>query len=983
MYSKLQLKFDSHLDYQDEAISSIVDLFEGQTTTQSIFTVSSGARIAKLTSTNYKNIGIGNRLEISEQEILENLQKIQLRNGIPQTKSISNGYDFDVEMETGTGKTYVYTKSIMELHKQYGFAKFIIVVPSIAIKEGVYKSLKITENHFKELYNNVQYDFFIYNSNKLELVRDFAVNDCISIMIINIDAFRKDSNIINRPNDKLNGLKPIELIQGTNPIIIIDEPQSVDNTELSLNAIQNLNSLCIFRYSATHAKKHNLIYRLNAIDAYERKLVKGIDVAGFSSANQHNEAYIKLVSIDNKKTPISAKIEVDATSKDGLGIKRKIISVKSGDDLESKTKRNVYEGYIVEDICCQPENEYIQFEPIHKYVSLGETTGDIDDTVLKRQMIRKTIQEHLDKELTYTRNGIKVLSLFFIDRVAKYRDKGEKGIYAKMFEEEYVDLIKRPKYKGILKSDDPQVQAESCHNGYFSADKSGWVDSNGNTVKDEETYKLIMIDKEKLLSFDSKLRFIFSHSALAEGWDNPNVFQICTLVDTKSVNDKRQKIGRGLRLCVDQSGNRIHDPYINQLTVMANESFEEFAAALQREYEENSGIRFGIIEQHTFAKTTIRSEKGEIEYLGEEGSRRIYQSFLETGYINNKGIVQDKLKIDVRENNLQIPEEFKGLKGQILDTCKAVCGTLNIRNNDDKRIVTLKKQVLLSDDFKDLWDRIKYKTKYELNFNSDDLIDVCADQIQKLEIKLPMLMYNKASIRINSSGVEANASIPVRVENLDYELELPDIITYLQNKTDLTRHTIVRILTDSRVNLDDFMKNPQMFMEGVSKIIVRNVRLMALKGIVYKKIGDYYAQDLFDSEELIGYLNKNMIKSDRSIYEYIIYDSDVERKFALQLESLRDVKLYVKLPDWFKITTPIGNYNPDWAVLMDNDEGEHLYFVFETKGNIDNNRESEKYKIECGKKHFECLGQDVRYLVRTDLNNLEEGNIYFNCEYFN
>lgn len=977
MSSKLQLKFDSHLDYQDEAISSVVDLFEGQTTSQSIFTVSSGARIAKLTSTNYKNIGFGNRLEISEQELLENLQKIQLRNGIPQSRTISNGYDFDVEMETGTGKTYVYTKSIMELNKQYGFTKFIIVVPSIAIKEGVYKSLKITENHFKELYNNVQYDFFIYNSNKLELVRDFAVNDCVSIMIINIDAFRKDGNIINRTNDKLNGLKPIELIQGTNPIVIIDEPQSVDNTELSLNAIQNLNSLCIFRYSATHVKKHNLIYRLNAIDAYERKLVKGIDVAGFSSANQHNEAYIKLASVDNKKTPISAKIEVDAVSKDGLGTKRKVITVKSGDDLESKTKRSVYRGFIVEDICCQPENEYIQFEPIQKYVFLGESIGDVDDTVLKRQMIRKTIQEHLDKELIYNKNGIKVLSLFFIDRVSKYRDKGEKGIYAKMFEEEYVDLIKRPKYRDILKSDDPQVQAESCHNGYFSADKSGWVDSNGNTIKDEETYKLIMIDKEKLLSFDSKLRFIFSHSALAEGWDNPNVFQICTLVDTKSVNDKRQKIGRGLRLCVDQSGNRIHDSYVNQLTVMANESFEEFAAGLQREYEENSGIRFGIIEQHTFAKTTIRDENGEVGYLGEEGSKRIYQSFLETGYINDKGKALDKLKIDVRENNVHIPEEFKDLKGQILDTCKTVCGTLNIKNNDDKRTVTLKKQVLLSDDFKDLWDRIKYKTKYELNFNSDDLIDVCANQIQKLEIKPPMLMYNKASIEINSSGIEANASIPVRVENLDYDEELPDIITYLQNKTDLTRRTIVRILTDSRVNLDDFKKNPQMFMEGASKIISRNVRQMALKGIVYKKIGDYYAQDLFNSEELIGYLNKNMIKSDRSIYEYTIYDSDVERKFALQLESLRDVKLYVKLPDWFKITTPIGNYNPDWAVLMDNGDGEHLYFVFETKGNIDNNRESEKYKIECGKRHFECLGQDVRYLVRTDLNNLEEGDIYF------
>ncbi len=977
MSSKLELKFDSHLDYQDEAISSVVDLFDGQTTSQSVFTISSGARIANISSSNFSsNLGYGNRLEISEQELLENLQKIQLRNGIRQSVSISNGYDFDVEMETGTGKTYVYTKSIMELNKKYGFTKFIIVVPSIAIKEGVYKSLKITQNHFNELYNNTPYEYFLYNSGKLESVRDFAFDNNISIMIINIDAFRKDANIINRPNENLNGLKPIELIQGTNPIVIIDEPQSVDNTNLSLKAIQNLKPLCIFRYSATHVKKHNLVFRLNAIDAFERKLVKGIDVAGFFSANQHNEAYVKLISVDNKKSPITAKIEVDATSNDGLGINRKTITVKAGDDLESKTKRSVYEGYFVEDICCQLGNEYIQFEPIEKYVFLGETIGDVDDLIIKRQMIRKTIQEHLDKELNYSKDGIKVLSLFFIDRVAKYRNKGEKGIYAQIFEEEYIDLIKRPKYRDILKAEDPQVQAESCHNGYFSQDKSGWVDSNGNTVKDEDTYKLIMIDKEKLLSFDSKLRFIFSHSALAEGWDNPNVFQICTLVDTKSVNDKRQKIGRGLRLCVDQSGNRIHDPNINQLTVVANESFEEFAAGLQHEYEEESGIRFGIIEEHTFAKITYRNNEGEVAHLGEEGSRKIYQAFVESGYINSNGKVQGNLKIDIKEKKVQIPEEFVKFKEQILGICKDICGSINIKNNEDKRSIPLKKRVLLSEDFKDLWNRIKFKTKFELNFDSDKLIDICAEQIQRLEIKPPMLKYNIASIKIDTSGVTANASIPIRVADIKFDEDLPDIITYLQNKTDLTRRTIVRILTDSRVNLDDFKKNPQMFMEGVSNIIVKNVRRMALKGIVYKKIGDYYAQDLFNSEELIGYLNKNMVKSERSIYEYTVYDSEVEHNFALQLEALRDVKLYVKLPDWFKINTPIGSYNPDWAVLMENQEEERLYFVFETKGNTINNRESETYKIECGKKHFECLGQDVKYQVTTDLN-LKETKIYF------
>lgn len=987
MSSKLQLKFDSHLDYQDEAISSVVDLFKGQSSSQALFTVSAGAHNVKLTSSNYSNLGIGNRMDISEQELLENLQNVQLRNSIAQSTSLNGSFDFDIEMETGTGKTYVYTKAIFELNKEHGFSKFIIVVPSLAIKEGVFKSLKITESHFKELFNNVQYDYFVYDSDKLEQVRDFAINDCISIMIINIDAFRKSfeditdnskkSNIIHRPNDKLNGMKPIDLIAETNPIVIIDEPQSVDTTDKSAAAIRSLNPLCVFRYSATHVRKHNMIYRLNAIDAYERKLVKGIDVAGFSTANQHNEAYIKLISVDNKKKPIVAKIEVDVASKDGIGIQRKVIVVKKGDDLESKTKRSVYSNYYVDDIWCEVGNEYIDFQPVDKIIPLGTAIGDVDDLIIKRQMISKTIQEHLEKELDYNKRGIKVLSLFFIDRVAKYRDKGEKGPYAKIFEEEYYRIIQKPKYKSILGSDDPKIQAESCHNGYFSVDKSGWVDSNGKTVKDDETYKLIMIDKEKLLSFSSKLRFIFSHSALAEGWDNPNVFQICTLVDTKSIKDKRQKIGRGLRLCVDQSGNRIHDPNVNQLTVMANESFEDFALGLQHEYEEDSGIKFGFIERHTFAKASTKDAEGNITYIGEEGSKKIYQTFLDIGYINEKGRVQDKLKVAIKEGKVELPDEFKDVSSQIIETCRQVCGSLNIKNNEDKKKVTLKKEVLLGDDFKELWEKIKFKTKYELNFDSEKLADACAEQIQNLEIKPPVLLYNKATIEINASGVRANASIPVRVDELSSGEELPDIITYLQNKTDLTRKTIVRILTDDRVNLENFKKNPQMFMEGVSRIIIKNVRSMALKGIKYTKIGDCYAQELFESEELTGYLNKNLIETkNRGLYEYTIYDSDVERNFAQQLDSFPNVKLFVKLPDWFRITTPIGDYNPDWAVLMDGTDGEHLYFVFETKGNLDNNRASEEFKIECGRRHFEALDSNIRYSVKTDMNDFITGEFY-------
>lgn len=966
----LKLQFDSHLDYQDEAISSVVDLFKGQNSSQSNFTLS-GTSIPKLTGSNYSALGIGNRLNISEQELLENLQNIQLRNSLPQSKTLSDGYNFDVEMETGTGKTYVYTKSIMELYKERGFTKFIIVVPGIAVKEGVNKSLEITKSHFLEIYNNIQYDFFIYDSSKLERIRDFAINECISIMIINIDAFKKDDNIINRPNDNLNGKKPIDLISQTNPIVIIDEPQSVDTTSKSIDAINKLNPLCIFRYSATHEKKHHMIYRLNAIDAYERKLVKGIDVAGFSSANQHNEAYVKLIAVDNKQSKLTAKIEVEVATKDTLGIIKKTITVSPGVDLESKTKRAVYENYIVEDICCQPNNEYIQFAPVNKYVHLKETIGDVDDLVIKKQMIRKTIQEHLEKELDCTKRGIKVLSLFFIDRVANYRDKGEKGPYAKIFEEEYIDLIKRPKYKDILGTDDPKYQAEKCHNGYFSVDKTGWVDSSGKTIKDESTYNLIMKDKERLLSIDKspggRLRFIFSHSTLAEGWDNPNVFQICTLVETKDTTDKRQKIGRGLRLCVDQSGNRIHDPNINQLTVMANESYERFAAELQQEYEKYADIKFGVIESHTFANTTYKNHNGNNEYIGEEGSNKIYQTFLELGYIDPRGKVQEKLKIDLKEDNVIIPEEYLDSKGQIIELCKQICGKIIIKNNDEKRKVSVKKEVLVGEDFKALWDKIKYKTKYELDFKTDVLIENCVEQIKNLEIKPPVLLYNKATLEINKSGIKTNASIPFRVEELKIDKELPDIITYLQNKTDLTRSTIVKILTDNRINLDNFRKNPQMFMEGVSKVIVKQVREMALNGIKYTKIGDYYAQSLFESKELTGYLNRNLVETkNKGLFEYTVYDSDIEKNVAIQLEKIPDVKLFIKLPDWFVINTPIGDYNPDWAVLFEKKNDERLYFIFETKGNIGNNRPSEEFKMECGKRHFKALGQEIIYRPTTD-----------------
>jgi type III restriction enzyme len=583
----MKLKFDKNLEYQQQAIASVVDLFRGQTPMQTNFTVSPyNGQIGLFGTEN----GIGNRLELDEEEILKNLQEIQLRNGLPQTKFLKAGeYDFDIEMETGTGKTYVYLRTIFELHKNYGFSKFIIVVPSIAIKEGVYKTLQITEEHFKELYDNTIYHYFVYDSSKLEQVRSFAVSDNIEIMVINIDAFRRSftdptketkANIIHRTNDRLNGMKPIELIQETRPIVIIDEPQSVDTTPKAKEAIKSLNPLCILRYSATHVERHNLVYKLDAVDSYNLGLVKQIEVAGFTTKDYHNKAYLKLLSVDNKKTPITAKIEMDVKDRKGV-VKRKAVTVKRGDDLYEKSGgRDVYEGYIISEIYCEEGNEYVAFTSKPDILRIGKPIGDVDDLAIKEQQIRKTIEEHLDKELVLNKLGIKVLSLFFIDRVANYRYYDEngnpqKGIYAKLFEKHYNDLIRQPKYNTLFKDIDLDTAAEEVHNGYFSADKKGVLkDTSGSTLADEDAYNLIMRDKESLLSFDTKLRFIFSHSALREGWDNPNVFQICTLNETKSEVKKRQEIGRGLRLCVNQDGERQHGFSINTLTVMANESYD-------------------------------------------------------------------------------------------------------------------------------------------------------------------------------------------------------------------------------------------------------------------------------------------------------------------------------------------------------------------------------------------------------------------------
>ena len=985
----MKLKFDASLPYQQEAIASIVELFRGQTPMQTNFTVASYGKQPGLFDSEH---GVGNRLELDEEEILQNLQAVQLRNGLPQSMRLkSKEYDFDLEMETGTGKTYVYLRTIFELHKNYGFSKFIIVVPSLAIKEGVFKSLQITGEHFKNIYENTMYEYFVYDSEKLDQVRSFALNDFISIMVINIDAFRRSftdtekeskANIIHRPNDKLNGMKPIELIQETHPFVIIDEPQSVDTTPKSKEAIRSLNPLCTLRYSATHVDKHHLVYKLDAVDSYELGLVKQIEVAGFESKNYHNRAYLKLLSVDNKKSPITAKVEIDKMDRTGK-VQRKAITVKSGDDLYEKSGgRDVYDGYIVNEIYCEAGNEYVDFTSKPDILRIGMVIGDVNDDVIKEQQIRKTIEEHLDKELSLNDKGVKVLSLFFIDRVANYRfydeeGRAQKGKYALMFEKHYRELVRKPKYANLFSKIDIETEVEKVHDGYFSTDKKGKVkDSSGNTAADDEAYTLIMKDKERLLSFDTKLRFVFSHSALCEGWDNPNVFQICTLNETKSEVKKRQEIGRGLRLCVNQEGERLYGFEINTLTVMANESYEKFAEGLQNQYEEETGIRFGMLQTHSFANITVPQMDGSMQYLGQEASEALYAHFAEIGYVDAAGIVQDSLRLALKNKQVDVPSDFQSVLPAIESVCHKICGGLKIKNNQDKRQISLNKQVFLSPDFEELWNRIKYKTTYSVTFDSQKLIDKCCEQLQLfLSVSSAQLVYRKAGLTLSDGGVAAVEKdfIPVKVERT--EEALPDIIAYLQNKTNLTRKTIAEILVKSGT-LHLFKKNAQRYMEEVARILGAQMRLMIVDGIKYTKIGEdeFYAQELFNEQELTGYLSKNMIESSKSVYSYVVYDSENERSFAEKFETNQRVKVYAKLPDWFKIATPLGSYNPDWAVLVEKDGTDKLYFVLETKGNalFDSLRPTEHAKIFCGRKHFAALGTEVVFDAVDDFEGFIE-----------
>ncbi len=978
----MKIQFDPDLQYQKDAINAVIRVFEGQEIKQALFSIKNATQ----TDVYHSDLGIGNKLELSKEELLKNVQQIQIKQGLKQSSAL-NSKDFTIEMETGTGKTYVYLRSIFELNKTFGFTKFIIVVPSIAVKEGVYKSLQMTEKHFKGQFENIQYDYFVYDSQNRTEVRNFATSDAIQIMVINIDAFRKSftdptkenkANLIHRPDDRMSGMKPIEFIQATQPIVIIDEPQSVDTTAKSKEAIASLNPLCTFRYSATHKEKYNLLYKLDSIDAYEQKLVKQIEVASISVQDGHNNAYIQLLSVNNRKSPITAKIELDV-SKAGK-IKRQTKTVKSGDDLLSLSGgRSVYDGYVINDIYCEDGAEYIDFTSKPDIICLNQAIGGVNEDEYKRLQIRKTIEEHLGKELKLKPQGLKVLSLFFIDKVANYRSydsegNSQQGKYAKIFEEEYLAAIKKPKYHSLFGEVDLESLVDEVHNGYFSIDKKGKLkDTKGNTLADGDIYSLIMKDKEKLLSFDSKLKFIFSHSALKEGWDNPNVFQICTLNETSSVMKKRQEIGRGLRIAVNQEGERVHGFDVNTLTVMANESYEDFVSQLQKEIEDEEGIRFGIVEKHLFANIVIENDSHQEEYLGAETSEKIWEHLFDEDYIDKSGKVQDKLKTDLKANNVNLPDEFKAHEGQIASTLKKVSGSLNIKDANKKESIQLNKAVFLGEDFKQLWERVKYKTTFRIEFDSDELIKKCAEKIQQdLIVGKTKFIYEKDKVRVVRGGLEGGEAQTSQHVYDAKDFVLPDVLSHLQNETNLTRKTLETILIQCG-RLQDFKNNPQKFMDEVTSIIKLQMRHFIVDGIKYQKIGEshFYAQALFEDKELSGYLDKNMLEVKKSVYDHVVYDSEVESEFAKEFEKNEAIKVYAKLPSWFKIETPLGSYNPDWAVLISQETEEKLYFVVETKGRLlaEMLRPAEQAKIDCGIKHFAALGEGVNFTKADNFEN--------------
>jgi len=921
MTQTMKLQF-SHQAYQTRAVEAVVQVFDGQPLAKSDFSLA-----GQVASVEYANDGsIGNALKLSDEALLANVQKVQQANGMVVSselvKSVSDDgkeefcpLNLTLEMETGTGKTYTFIKTMYELNKVYGFRKFVVVVPSVAIREGTMKNLQITREHFALDYANVPCVPILFDSNKLSDLRHFAQSDALSVLVINIDSFTKDSNKINQKGER--AFAPIEYIKAVNAIVIVDEPQNFE-TDIRRRALMELNPLCMLRYSATHKNPYNLLYSLNPVQAYDLGLVKQIEVDGVLADESHNQAFIKLVSIDAKAKGISVKVSIDVNEK--TGVKRKELTLKLGDDLFDKSKgRDVYaDGYILNEI--RAENEEIEFSG-GRVLSLHAQQGGLEDDVMRFQ-IERTVAAHFAKLKNLKDIGVKVLSLFFIDKVANYRafdadGNPVPGKFAVWFEEAFNKYASKSQYKGLIPH-----PASAVHNGYFSGDKKihtpfeEFKIKSGTSKADAEgsSYSLIMKEKERLLSMDEPLQFIFSHSALREGWDNPNVFQICTLNESHSPLKKRQEIGRGLRLCVNQKGERVQDKRVNVLTVIPNESYEVFAKALQTEIEEETGVSF------------------------------------------DKRVKNARAKARVKRKTLSAEEEAL---------------------------------------FKAIWQKISYQTRYSVKLDTPELIKQCvealADVNQYPKVQPPKIRALKAKIVMRKDGVRGVEVGTDRSNAQQEEITVPDVYAYIQNRVHLSRASIFAIL-DGSGRLGELLINPQAFLDTAIAAIKNCLQALLVKGIDYHQInGRRYEMALFD-EELETYLSSvyppandelttpicktlleaQPVNEDKDpvgdAFSCVLSESEPESKFAHDCSIDERVKFFFKLPGEFKIPTPLGTYNPDWAVVFENDA--RVYFVAETKSSTvtGERRSKENLKIECSREHFKLMPD----IVFKDVETLEQ-----------
>ena len=999
----LELKYSSNQQHQVEAVESVCDLFRGQEFMESRFTAATGKR-GTLFEGQGLQVGHANGLRLSIAQLEHNLHAVQEGQNLPPTSVSTQGRlrDFTVEMETGTGKTYVYIRTIYELNRRYGLTKFIIVVPSVAIREGVKKSFQSMGEHFGVLYDNTPLEYFVYDSSDMSPVGTFAASASIQVMIINIAAFNKgyqedgsadEGNLFHRPSERLiGGRSPRELVSSCNPVVIIDEPQSVDNTAKAKAAIRSLNPLFVLRYSATHKEEYNKVFRLTPVDAFQRGLVKGICVDSVRSQDDLNGVYVRLESV--KANPFSAKLLIDARGADGSQ-KRKKVTVKTGDDLYAKSGENSdYEaGWVLNNISAAEGAEWVEFQN-GTVLAVGEAVGDVSADAVKRAQIRRTIEDHLQRQLELYHRGIKVLSLFFVDKVEKYRlyDPVRNGEYAQVFEEEYEAAVTSPKWrKRYEEAGVPlDTDAAAVHSGYFSQDGKGHLknsSASASSKADISTFETIMREKETLLSFPSprdsdeerakkRIQFIWSHSALKEGWDNPNVFQICTLVETKDTMTKRQKIGRGLRLCVDQNGERCLDEDVNVLTVVANESYDEFAKGLQSEFEKD-GIRFGVLSSESFANVIVEHEGGQEERLGYEGSARVFSTFKSAGLVNEKGAVTPELKAAAERSDVPMPEGLEAAAPAVAAIILRKAQKLQIKDKSREVEVRISKDVSENPAFRELWEHIRKRTRFEVDVDSSMLVEMACDEISRMpEVKAPEVISMRAGVTVGDAGVgaEAESSSIVRVAG-SREYDLPDPIAELQDAVGLTRATLKRVLEECG-RFEEFPRNPALFLSQVAaKINVAKARVVA-KGIKYTKLPseEWYKMEDLEPGDLKAYLGQNAWepKHNKSLYNYVVYDSSsVEKPFAVQLDQAEEVKVFAKLPASFKIDTPLGAYNPDWAYVREVEGEKRVYFVAETKGGGNNDihvRDAERNKIICARKHFGALGYgDLKYEVVTTL----------------